>query len=468
MPRESPGVANSTESVTRALAPVTPRERISSVDTIRGFSLLGILLMNILGFALPGNAYDDPTIAGGATGINLATWVVTYLLVEGKMRTIFSMLFGAGVVLLTSRLEERGGEGRIGDIYYRRTLWLLAFGLVHAYFLWPGDILYFYAVAGLMLFPFRKLSAKHLILAGVLVLAVLVPKRILLGLEMQSLREKAAAADAAAAAGKTLTEEQRENQKKWAEKLKEIKPPASEIEKEIADHRAGYWKLFLRRQEEVSRGESVGFYRWGFFDSAGMMLLGMALLKLGFFSAARSYREYALIALVGYALGLSINTYVAYRNIQNHFDVAGTAFHWNAYGLLNWTAYDVERLAVALAHVAVVMMICKAGALTWLTSRLATVGQMALSNYLTHTIVCTIVFDGYGFGLFGRFQRFQIYGVVLAIWIFQLILSKIWLSHFRFGPVEWLWRSLTYWKRQPMRLLGMPPVPQGAAAGLAD
>ncbi len=447
------------EASTPALAPVAPRDRISSVDAARGFALLGILLMNILGFALPDNAYDDPTIAGGATGVNLATWMVTYLLVEGKMRTIFSMLFGAGVVLLTSRAEQRGGEAGVADIYYRRVLWLLVFGLLHAYFLWDGDILYYYAVAGLLLYPFRHLPARRLILAGALLLAVLVPKRVMELHHIRSLHEKGAAADAAAAAGQTLSDEQREDQKAWAEKLKEIKPPASEIEKEVADHHAGYWKLFLRRQKAVSRGESIGFYRWGFFDSAGMMLLGMALLKLGAFSARLSYRRYLTMAVIGYAVGITINAYVAYRNIHTNFDPL--------IGPLYWADYDVERLAVALGHVGVLMIVCKAGVLRWLTSRLAAVGQMALSNYLTHTIVCTTLFNGYGFGLYGRMQRYQIYGVVLGIWVFQLIASKIWLSHFRFGPMEWVWRSVTYWKRQPMRLAPLEALPSPAPVSSA-
>jgi uncharacterized protein len=448
-----------------AMAPVAPGERISAIDTVRGFALLGILLLNIVAFALPGNAYDDPTIAGGATGINLATWAINYILFEGKMRALFSMLFGAGVVLLSSRLEQRGAQAGVADIYYRRVLWLLAFGLVHAYFLWQGDILYGYAVCGLILYPLRKLSPKSLALVGILVLAVLMPKHILEGLDMRTKYQKAAAADAAAAAGKTLSEEQREAQKEWAETLKDWKPSASEIEKEIADHRGGYWKLFHRREEWVSRYESVGFYRWGFFDFAGMMLLGMGLIGLGFFSASRSYREYALAALAGYSVGIAINSFVAYSMIQIHFELIPQFFRWTPFGVLNWTGYDLERLAVALAHASVLMMICKAGRLKWLTSRLAAVGQMALSNYLTHTIVCTTLFDR--FGLFGKLQRYQIYWVVLAIWVFQLTASKVWLRHFRFGPAEWLWRSLTHWKRQPMRLSEPLPLVREAVTGLS-
>lgn len=463
---EAPPTQASRELGTLPPTPVVSTDRISSVDTLRGFALLGILLMNIVGFALPGNAYDDPTIAGGTAGANLTVWAINYVLFEGKMRTLFSMLFGAGVILLTSRLEKRGAGTSVADIYYRRTLWLVAFGLFHAYFIWNGDILYAYGLVGLMLFPLRRLPAKHLIVAGLLVLAMLVPKRILESLEIRSLRDKAALADAAAAAGKTLTEEQRDDQRVWADKLKELKPPRKEIEKEIADYRAGYWKLFARRAKDVTRGQSIGFYRWGFFDVAGMMLLGMGLLKLGLFSGQRRYREYAVTAVVGYTLGIAINAYVAFRNVRNNFGAAWLFFDWTPYGILNWAGYDLQRLAVALAHLSVLIMVCKAGLVHWLTSRLAAVGQMALSNYLMHSVVCTMVFNGYGLGLFGRLQRFQIYGVVLALWIFQLTVSKIWLRYFRFGPVEWLWRSLTYWQRQPMPV-SLPVAAVRAAAASA-
>src|SRR6185437_13276031 len=107
---------------------------------------------------------------------------------------------------------------------------------------------------------------------------------------------------------------------------------------------------------------------------------------------------------------------------------------------------------VALGHVGALLLIYKAGMLTWLTTRLAAVGRMALSNYLTHSIVCTTIFYGYGFGLFGTINRTGLAAIVLAIWIFQLIISPIWLEHFRFGPAEWLWRSLTYWRLQPVRI----------------
>jgi uncharacterized protein len=442
-------VASASEASSRsAVAPVIREERIASIDVLRGVALLGILWMNIVAFALPGAAYADPTVAGGARGSNLLFWLFSQILVEGKMRTIFSMLFGAGVVLFTSRAEARGGEVLIGDLYYRRTLWLIAFGLLHAYFIWSGDILYGYGVAGLLLFPFRRLKARTLIVTGLVVLAILVPKTILASRRIERLRHEAALASAAEAAGHRPTDEQRDARDAWRVKLKEMKPSPSEVTKEVADHRSGYWTLFPRRVEEVSDGQSRGFYRYGIFDVAGMMLIGMGLLKLGVFSAARSLRFYAAMAAVGYALGVPLTWWISRRAIAADFDPARV--------FLGYSGYDLARLAVAFGHIGVVMLICRSGLMRGVTSRLAAVGQMALTNYLATSIVCVLIFDGIGLGLFGRPQRIQLLLVVFPVWIAQMIASPLWLRSFRFGPMEWIWRSLTHCRLQPLRIRTSP------------
>src|SRR6516225_538158 len=151
--------------------PITREERINSLDTLRGFALLGILPANVLVFGMYLAAGNDPTVAGGATGVNLASWALFRIMVEGKMRALFSMVFGASAILLTSRIEERSGSAAAADIYYRRNLWLLVFGLAHAFLLFWGDILYPYALCALILFPFRKLPAKKLLIIGSLFIA---------------------------------------------------------------------------------------------------------------------------------------------------------------------------------------------------------------------------------------------------------------------------------------------------------
>jgi uncharacterized protein len=421
------------------------------VDLARGFALLGILLMNSISFALPSVAYDDPSVIGGSTKASIVIWAINYILFEGKMRALFSMLFGAGVIIFTSRLEERGAGVRTADLFLRRTMWLILFGMLHAYFFWVGDILYSYGATGLLLFVFRKSPPKWLFIAGVLLMTVPMPKNWVEAHDTQRMHDKAAAADAAQKAGKTLTDEQKKDQEAWQERLKGFKPPKEELDKEIGSHRNGFRATFAFRYDQVPGIESYAYYVSIFFDVCSMMLIGMALFKLGFFSAEWSYGRYAAIALAGYAIGLAINGIVVYRDVHSNFDPLVREWAGNV--------YQYERWLVAMAHVSVLMIVSKAGFFTFFFSRLAAVGQMALTSYFTHTLVCTTIFDRMKF--FGRWERYQVYYVVGAIWVFQLIVSKIWLAHFRFGPVEWVWRSLTYWQRQPMRFAAPePPAPE--------
>ena len=195
----------------------------------------------------------------------------------------------------------------------------------------------------------------------------------------------------------------------------------------------------------------MGFILGGFWLAGGRMLIGMGLMKLDVFSGRRSRRFYLWLALLGYGIGLPLVAYDAYKLIRTNF---GFRFQLHGGIFLNFFG----SVLVALGHVGALMLIFKAGRLTWLTSRLAAVGRMALTNYLTHSIVCTTLFYGYGFGAFGHVNRTGLAGIVLVIWIVQLLVSPIWLERFRFGPAEWLWRSLTYWKLQPMVRRAEPSV----------
>jgi uncharacterized protein len=443
----------------RAVAgPVAQTERLSSLDTLRGVAVLGILLMNVVGFGLPSAAEEDPTLAGGAGGANLAFWFASQVLFEGKMRAVFSMLFGASVILLTTRLEGRAGSGA-ADIYYRRTLWLIGLGVLHGLFLWDGDILYTYGTAGLVLYPLRRLAPATLLIGGLLVLAVVPAKALLEASAIRSLRDQAAAAQAAQAAGETLSAEQEDAEEKWADKQKELRPSQAEIDKEVAVHRAGYGRLFLRRLRAMAGARSSAVGGTDFFDAAGMMLLGMGLAKLGAFAAARSRRFYVALMVLGYGVGVPLNTYVGLRVIAEDFDPVRTL-------LVRQAPYDAGRLAVALGHVGLVMLLCKADRPAWLLRRLACVGRMALTNYLLQSVICTLIFDGYGLGLFGRLDRAALLAVVVGVWALELAISPPWLRHFRFGPVEWAWRSLTYWRCQPMRQ-GKEQAAGATADGLA-
>src|SRR5271155_265817 len=208
-----------------AVTPVRVEERISALDTIRGFGLLGILLMNICGFGLPGPAYDNPAPAGGATGLNLLTWCFTTIFADGKMRGIFSMAFGASVYLLVDRLASKGAAADAADIHYRRMLWLMLFGIMHAYLVWHGDILFYYAVMGLVLYPLRKLSPRILLIAAGIMLLVMVGSGVYDHLHNLKLQREFNQVEADEKAGKKLTAAEEESKKEWEDTLKLYFPP---------------------------------------------------------------------------------------------------------------------------------------------------------------------------------------------------------------------------------------------------
>jgi len=436
-------LGDSTTKAKVAPAPVAPAERIDSIDVVRGFALLGILAMNISIFALP-MTYFNPTLAGGFTRLNFAVWLIDYLVFAGKMMSIFSMLFGAGLLLLTDRAEARGGKP--AKVFYRRAGVLLVFGLLHAYLLWDGDILYSYALGGMIAYLFRKRSAFTLIVVGVLVL--LPPIAFARGFGSFLDRARAAAARVAAtpAAGNGVSTGDQRLAEAWNGMRSQFEPDAKGIERTIRIYgRGSYLKIARERAPESFYMQTMLFVTVVGWVTLGRILIGMGLMKLGVFSGGRSRRFYVALMLVGYGLGLPLVAAGAYGLVRNQFDVAykfGGGMDYNSFG----------SILVALGHVGALLLLYKAGVLQWLTRRLAAVGRMALSNYLAQTIICTTLFYGYGFGLFGKLDRLQLAGVVLAIWVLQLWYSPIWLKYFRFGPFEWLWRTLTYGKAQPMRV----------------
>jgi uncharacterized protein len=427
-----------------AVAPVLAEERISAIDTIRGFALLGILLMNICSFGLPMAAYNNPAPAGSATGLNLLTWCVITVLGEGKMRAIFSMTFGASVYLLIDRLSRKGAAADAADIHYRRMLWLLLFGLIHAYFIWDGDILFPYAMMGLLLYPLRKLSPKALLITAGVMMLLIAGSGLGYHFHLKHMHGEYDKVIADEKAGKRLTKEQQETKKDWEGTLAQFTPSAEDLKKETDAHLGSYFKLFAFRAKEVYRFHSFPIYVapvW--FDMLDMMLIGIALLKSGVLTGKFSTKFYVWMAFLSFLVGMPAHAVSVWWAAKQHFSMDALT--------LTYALYEPGRFT-AFGYIALLLLIIRSGALRRVTKTLASVGQMAFSNYILTSLICTTIFEGYGFGYFGKLQRYQLYGVVLCVWLVILILSPIWLRHFRFGPLEWVWRSLTYWKRQPMRI----------------
>jgi uncharacterized protein len=422
----------------------TPREeRIPVLDAIRGMALLGILLMNIPAFSGPDGLENNPTLVGHHDRLNIGFWFVRIVFFEGKMRAAFSMLFGAGVILLTERAEARGLGARVGDIFTRRNMCLVVFGMLHAYFLWFGDILYWYGMMALIfLYPFRRAAPRLLLISGGIALVLAEVSGLMPLAEELPKAQLEAAAAAAQRSGKRLTQEQAEALKNKAKVDEQEKKDRAE---ELKHMRGGYFEIVTFRAPLVKYLETDYLYYLGFADALGMMLIGMALLRIGFLQGNRPTRVYVLAALVGYSLSLAILSFGAWKAIESHFTDLAMLLYIQP-------AYQLVRLAGAVANLSVMILLCRLRPFDWITGRLAAVGQTALSNYILTSVLCSILFNGYGFGLYGRLEYYQLFYVVATVWAVNLILSPIWLRHFHYGPLEWVWRSLTYWKRQPMRL----------------
>lgn len=424
-----------------APGPTRGRDRIASLDVIRGVALFGILLLNITMFGLP-MAYSDPTVYGGAAGANLWTWIIATVGFEGTQRALFSILFGAGLVLLTSRLEA-GGRADAADIFYRRALWLIVAGVIHAYLLlWIGEILYFYGLTALFLYALRKLSPRALLAIAAAGLVVNAGWNALDSYAATEKWQKAQSAQAVVDGGGELTEEQQGDVDAWKDFEEESKPPQALLDASVEAHQGSYFDVLVFQAPLAAHFESWYSYRY-FFDVFSLMLIGMALFKLGVLTLQQPSRVYWAMVLVGYPLGLAVNLYELDIVLDGEFSVL-------AFLRASWT-YDVGRLAMTAGHLGLLLLFCRSGWLQWLQRGLAAVGRMALTSYVSQSVICAFVFYGFGLGLYGELERYQLYYVVAAIWAFQLVVSPIWLKYYRFGPLEWLWRTLTYLEPQPLR-----------------
>jgi len=431
------------------IAPVATTDRIKSIDTIRGVALLGILMMNIPGFGINWDFYYNVTHSPRA-GSDYYTFGVVFVFFEGTMRGLFSMLFGAGMVLFMMNKKEIPGGTTVAEYYYRRLLWLVLFGIINAFvILWQGDILFFYGLCGMLLFPFRKLKPQWLV---VLALACVSFTMIKQQWEWNEFREKRKAYTEAVAAKKEkkeLTGEQQGAIKKWTQIEKNQKPDTTFTNRNLRKMRSGYGTIFNYFIPQNSEVETWYMYH-GVWDMLAMMLLGMAMFLWGFFSNKLRTSTYAMWMLIGYGVGIPI-AWMLFDKGWMSYGVLGPGGFADAWRSSPRVFEELRRIPLTIGHASLIMLIFRSGVLKWLMKALSNVGQMAFSNYLMQSIICTFFFFGYGFGYYNKLRFHQLYYVVGAVWVFQLIFSSIWLRYFRFGPFEWLWRSLTYWKKQPMR-----------------
>ena len=422
--------------------PTGESSRIATLDVYRGVALCGILLLNIIGFGLPGPLMESPFDFGIESWVDELVAYVMQLVFSDTMRGSFSLLFGAGVVLLTSRLEQDGRSA--ADIHYRRNIWLIVFGVIHAYILlWPGDILYRYGIASLFLYPFRKVRPALLILLGVLCILPMNARDVMTFVNERDVEAQIEVIQATVARGEALSQDDQETLDAWTEERGSAEQWQEEVDEHMREMLDGYTGPFVDGLERNVEIQSTEIYKWTLWDALVFMFLGMALFKLGVLSGERSTRFYVTLIAIGYPIGLLIRWWLL--SLWTTPDVPKSAI------ALGFLVFEPARVLMTLAHLSVVMLLCRANVLGRVKAGLAAAGRMALTNYVGHTVICNSLFLGFGLGWYGKLTQAELLLVVIGVWLVQIPFSGLWLRFFRFGPLEWLWRSLTYVKWQPMR-----------------
>jgi len=424
-------------------APVSQSERIGVMDALRGIAILGILLMNIPGFGLPG----DPTVWHEWGTINLKVWYAVELIPEGTQRGLFSILFGAGILLFIERQEKRVSGLQPADYFFRRQLWLMFFGLIDIYLLlWWGDILFDYACYGMIMFVFRKLPPKKLLIGAGVCFLLMVARE---NREFFQLKSTITKGEAIAAIDTTKTK-LTEGQKEQLAAMKDFKESSTpegkqkKVQKAIRKTRGSYGDVYEFRTD-LYMDMLLRYGYAGIWDVLMFMFAGMAFYKLGILTGQASLKWYWIMAIGGLGLGLLVSWW-RYQPVFKY------NFNWyEAIKNVPFENYTISRTLRTLGLFGLLMLLYRSGWLKWLFGLLQPVGQMAFTNYLTQSILCGLFFYGIGFGKYGQLQRVEIYYFVGAVWLLQIIWSNVWMRYYQFGPFEWLWRSLTYWKRQPMR-----------------
>ena len=429
-------------------APVADAQRVRIIDALRGVALLGILLMNIPGFAMPN--YFSESFRSDPTSVNFWLNAVISVFFEGKMRALFGMVFGAGVLLFVSKKEQTGRS--VTWLFYRRMLWLVVFGLIHAHLiLWIGDILYLYGVCGMLVYLFRNVRPAYLVLGVPLVAVADFTAGTIFYQQIRTARIAYVDASKAQSEGRTLTPAQTAALADWRHIELTLMPNREDAKDNTRKMKSDYATVAHYLRPLAWRGQTI-FLPFEVWDSLALMLLGLALYRWGFLSGDWTNRNYWKVLAIGYGIGLPLVCYSFYHSYLNRPNLEARLARMEAVPI-EWVGliYPFQRILLVMAHVSAIVLLYKSRYAQPMFRRLEAVGQMAFTNYIMQSVICTLFFFGYGLNFYAEMEFYQIYFVVLAIWVLQLIVSPLWLRHFLYGPLEWAWRSLTYWRVQPFR-----------------
>ncbi|MEQ1921417.1 MAG: DUF418 domain-containing protein [Pyrinomonadaceae bacterium] len=402
------------------IGPVSLSERIEILDVLRGLAICGILIGNLQWFS--GYGMMPQALAAQAPLIDQVTHFLVHFFIEGKFYSIFSFLFGVGFAMQIARAMERGDTK--ATLFKRRLFWLLVIGLLHAYLLWAGDILSIYALMGFVLLLFRKKTDGALLKWAFALLTIPIVTYILLYIAFVSF----APPDVAA----TMDAGQMEF---WTESVRKAST-------------GSYFQILTDFNLQYIMGRYAGLiFQMRLPKILAMFLLGYYAYRQGFFQDLTGHKAFIRKVLT-YALMLGIVGNIAFSALAGN----EAPFPPSLAGVGGVIAYAYGVPALALGIIALVATLWQKAGWQRILSILAPVGRMALTNYLMQTVICVLIFYGYGFGLFGKFGALTATAIAFGIFLLQIVTSTLWLKYFAYGPMEWIWRQLTYRKRLPLRL----------------
>jgi uncharacterized protein len=452
--------------------------RIFTLDALRGLAILGILAISIWEFG--GFSINEQTrLRMLHKGLDYSLFGHVLIFFEGKMKALFALVFGTGMMLYLTR-PNQFTMPQTHEYYIRRQLWLIAFGLIAAFaILWPGDILFHLGVMGILLFPFARMSRKGLLIAAILCTVIYCGKMFwnyaddkkalrkykaavkvedkfkkdstdrhrkdsIAGMPVDSIKVR----DSIGKKNDTLTRQQKQDKEAWEGMTKRIKYDSTKASEKAEKKamRSSYgkvWNHLLRRSQEK---ESVWFYKTGFWEFGSLIFLGMALLGFGYFNNSFSKNKYLLFGIIGIVVGFLLGWW---RLGLTHHKIPDYEKYINGHIIPPNQFFPVENIVMTFGYVSLALWLIRINILKWLWKGLNAVGRMAFTNYFIQILFCTCFFYGYGFGYFGRLSQRELYYLVIEIWLVQTVFSVLWLRFYHYGPVEWLWRWLIYAKRFP-------------------
>lgn len=419
---------------------VKQTQRIRIIDIVRGVAVLGIFTMN-----MPDMAYSEDLVLDFRAADPERCWnywaaIISEILFSGKMRGLFTLLFGVSSVLIIEKINWRSGGLAAADIYFRRLLWLLVFGLINAYvFLWWGDVLFKYALLGMLLLSFTRASNRVLAAAMLVCLAVLTIQPFAEYREMADLQQQYIDVQKTPKSAQALTPDDQEVVDQWQESLGDMRADYDSIEDEVQIKEGNYFEIFKYNASHVLKEQTTIFYKEDLWD----MFLGVMLFRMGFFDGKVKQTVHVMFAFFGIGVGLAVHAWLNFGFHKNYLDPVESQYYL--------VFFDLGRLPFVIGYLSLIMLIFRMEIFGYIGDGMAAVGKMALSNYLLQSIIGAFIVYGFGLAHFNELSRLDIAKVIVFVWIFQIILSVIWMRLFYYGPFEWLWRSLTYWKAQPLR-----------------